>query len=85
MGVMLNPDTREVHVDRTMRTNVPGLFAAGDLTDGSGALKQTVTAAAQGAVAALSAYQWVSEHGQRCRLHERGFALEDQPAGAAVA
>ncbi len=82
MGVMLNPDTREVHVDREMRTNVPGLFAAGDLTDGSGTLKQTITAAAQGAVAALSAYQFVSEHGHRCRRHERGFSLEGEPVGA---
>lgn len=62
LGVELNPETDEVHVDRVMKTNVPGLFAAGDLTDGSGYLKQTVTAAAQGAIAALSAYQYVLEH-----------------------
>jgi len=55
LGVDLNPETREIHVDRMMRTNVEGIFAAGDITDGSGPLKQTVTAAAQGAVAALSA------------------------------
>ena len=75
LGVELNPATREVHVDRMMRTDVEGIFAAGDLTDGSGPLKQTVTAAAQGAVAALSAYQYVSEEGRRCAQHERGFAL----------
>lgn len=62
IGVGLNADTGEVHVDRTMHTNVAGIFAAGDLTDGSGALKQTITAAAQGAIAALSAYQYVTVH-----------------------
>ena len=58
LGVELNPETNEVHVDRGQRTSVPGIYAAGDLTDGT-TLKQTVTAASQGAVAALSAYNYV--------------------------
>ena len=61
MGVEINPDTDEIHVNRDMKTNITGLYAAGDLTDGSGNLKQTVTAAAQGAIAALSAYEHASE------------------------
>lgn len=61
IGVELNPDTNEIHVDRTMRTSVTGIYAAGDLTDGSGNLKQTITAAAQGAIAALAAYEHASE------------------------
>jgi thioredoxin reductase (NADPH) len=60
LGVDLNGITNEVHVDRMMHTNVEGVFAAGDLTDGSGPLKQTITAAAQGAIAAFSAYHHVS-------------------------
>ncbi len=80
LGVELNPETNEVHVDRMMRTSAEGVFAAGDLTDGSGALKQTITAAAQGAVAALSAYQYISEHGRRCQPHEAGFDLEPATA-----
>jgi len=40
-----------VVVDRMQKTNVPGVFAAGDLTGG---IRQIVTACAQGAVAALS-------------------------------
>ena len=83
LGVELNAETDEVHVDREMRTNVPGLFAAGDLTDGSGALKQTVTAAAQGAIAALSAYQHVTEHGRFCEWHQSGFVLDGEAALAA--
>ena len=61
LGVELNPETNEIHVDRSMKTNVPGFYAAGDITDGSGALKQTVTAAAQGAIAALAAYEHASK------------------------
>ena len=83
LGVELNAETNEVHVDREMRTNVPGLFAAGDLTDGSGALKQTVTAAAQGAIAALAAYQHVTEHGRYCQWHQSGFVLEGEAELAA--
>ena len=83
LGVELNAETNEVHVDREMRTNVPGLFAAGDLTDGSGALKQTVTAAAQGAIAALGAYQHVTEHGRYCQWHQSGFVFEGEAELAA--
>ena len=43
-----------------METNVEGVLAAGDLTDASGDLKQTITAAAQGAIAAKAAYAYVS-------------------------
>ncbi len=61
LGLELNPDTNEVHVDRMQKTNVPGIYAAGDLTDGTD-LKQTITAASQGAISALSAYTYVMEH-----------------------
>lgn len=56
LELTLNDKTGEVHVDRHQRTSNIGIYAAGDLTDGS-ELKQTITAASQGAVAALSAYQ----------------------------
>ena len=49
-----------------MRAGVDGVYSAGDLTDGSGPLKQTITAAAQGAVAALSAYQYGSARQAPC-------------------
>ena len=68
LGVALN-ERDEVVVDRRMRTNVPGVFAAGDVTDASGELKQTITAAAQGALAAATAYEYVSEHNEACKWH----------------
>ena len=80
LGVELNPETNEIHVDRNMNTNVPGFFGAGDITDGSGSLKQTITAASQGAVAALAAYQFVSEHGRHCSKHAVGYDLGEDAA-----
>ena len=73
LGLDLN-EVNEVIVDKAMRTNVPGVFAAGDLTDASGDLKQTVTAAAQGAVAATSAYAWVSEHASAQDTNTAGYS-----------
>lgn len=48
----------EIIVDcKTMKTSVEGIFAAGDVTDGI--YKQSVMAAADGAKAALSAYNYL--------------------------
>lgn len=74
LGVALN-DLEEVIVDKRGATNVDGVFAAGDLTDASGDLKQTITASAQGAVAATSAYEFVSTHPNRCGIHAMGYSL----------
>lgn len=74
LGLKLN-DANEVMVDKFGRTNVDGVFAAGDLTDGAGDLKQTITAAALGAMAATAAYEYVSQHGDRCGPHATGFSL----------
>jgi thioredoxin reductase (NADPH) len=46
-----------VKVDATMMTSVPGLWAAGDVTDTP--LKQVVTAAGQGATAAFEALRYI--------------------------
>ena len=75
LGVELN-EGNEIKVDREMRTNVHGVFAAGDVTDAAGDLKQTITAAAQGAVAATSAYAHVSAHANACASHAVGYSLD---------
>ena len=74
LGVELN-EVNEVKVDQGCHTNVEGVIAAGDLTDASGDLKQTITAAAQGALAATSAYEHVASHGERCDMHAMGYSL----------
>jgi len=50
-----------VKVDDGMRTSVRGVFAAGDITTGSGSFRQIVTAAAEGAIAAHSAHRYLME------------------------
>ncbi len=50
--------------DNMMRTNIPGVFAAGDSTNHFGRFKQDITAAALGAVAATSAYEYNKLYGQ---------------------
>lgn len=51
-------------VDNMMRTNIPGVFGAGDSTNHFGRFKQDITAAALGAVAATSAYEYNKTYGQ---------------------
>jgi len=58
-----------VNVDNMMRTNVDGVFAAGDSVNHFGSFKQYVTAAAMGAVAATAAYEDNKIHGDLCSLH----------------
>ncbi|RAX57782.1 thioredoxin-disulfide reductase [Helicobacter monodelphidis] len=53
-------DAGEVKVDLNMNTNVPGLFAAGDIR--IQAAKQVVCAAGDGARAALSALAYLEHH-----------------------
>ncbi|MCD6495693.1 MAG: FAD-dependent oxidoreductase [Candidatus Aenigmarchaeota archaeon] len=48
-------------VDRMQRTSVPGIFAAGDITNNP--LKQAITAAAEGAIAATTAYEKIKGDG----------------------
>lgn len=56
-GVVALNKRREIMVDCRCRTNIPGIFAAGDVTDGVD--KQIVIAAGDGAKAALIAYEYL--------------------------
>ena len=49
-----------VVTDEYMHTNIPGIFAAGDIR--SKVLRQVVTATSDGAIAAWSAEKWIAEH-----------------------
>jgi thioredoxin reductase (NADPH) len=50
-----------VKVDDGMKTNIPRIYAAGDLTTGSAGFKQLVVGAAEGAIAATSAYHYAKK------------------------
>lgn len=48
-----------ISTDTDMRTNIPGVFAAGDVRDKS--LRQVVTAASDGAIAAVQAEKYIDD------------------------
>ncbi|RLE47711.1 hypothetical protein DRJ25_01750 [Candidatus Woesearchaeota archaeon] len=59
LGVEL--DGKYIKTDELQRTNVHGFFAAGDVTNNH--LKQIITAAAEGAIAANSAFEEIKKEG----------------------
>jgi thioredoxin reductase (NADPH) len=62
LGVKLD-EFGYVAVDNMMETNVPGIYAAGDVTNFFGHFKQDITAAAMGSVAATSAFRHLQHAG----------------------
>lgn len=53
IGLNLEPDG-SIRVDRSMRTNIPRVYAAGDVTGG---VRQIVTAIGEGSTAAITAFE----------------------------
>jgi len=56
LGVETN-EKNFIKVSGDQSTNIPGVYAAGDVTTGSNGMRQIITAAAEGAVAAGSVYK----------------------------
>ncbi|TFF91127.1 thioredoxin reductase [Candidatus Thorarchaeota archaeon] len=59
LGVKTN-EKGEIVIDRSSRTNVEGVFAAGDVADTE--FKQAITGVGEGVHAAYQAYRYVNEH-----------------------
>jgi len=59
LGVKVN-DKKEIIINhKTSETNIPGIFAAGDVTDKQ--FKQLITGVADGCTAAYSAYEYITK------------------------
>lgn len=58
-GTVKTDEQGYIVVDKDMQTNIPGVFACGDLL--TNAVKQAVVAAAQGCIAALSADKYINK------------------------
>lgn len=48
-----------IKIQKDCATNVPGIFAAGDITNGSDGFRQVITAASEGAIAARAVFNWL--------------------------
>jgi thioredoxin reductase (NADPH) len=59
IGVHTN-DKGEIIINNASETNIPGFFAAGDVTQQT--YKQAITGVAEGVIAAFSAYTFVNGH-----------------------
>ena len=51
-----------IKINEKRETNVKGIFAAGDATNGSGGFRQMITAASEGAIAARGVFEYLKEH-----------------------
>ncbi len=73
-------DKHEVEVDKDARTSHQGVFAAGDVTDST--YKQAVISAAQGSIAALSAYNHIQRLRGKAASRADWRALKPVPRAA---
>ncbi len=60
-GVEVN-EREHIVVNKDQETNIPGVFAAGDVTGG---IMQISTAVGEGCIAALSAYKYIKNHSRQ--------------------
>ena len=58
VGIKTN-EKNEIIINRKSETNVPGMFAAGDVADAP--FKQAITGVAEGVIAAYSAFDYIKE------------------------
>lgn len=66
VGSLEKTATDYLITDEEMKTNIPGVFAAGDVRQKS--LRQVVTATADGAIAAMSAIRYIEEESCAVKL-----------------
>jgi alkyl hydroperoxide reductase subunit F len=59
-GELAKNEAGEIKVNCRNETNIPGIFAAGDVTDVPE--KQIIIAAGEGSKACLSAFRYLSQH-----------------------
>lgn len=59
---IIKDETGCIVVDAAQRTNIPGLYAAGDITTNSNKFRQTIMSAAEGCLAAHSVHEEILKH-----------------------
>jgi len=70
LGVKINKKN-EIMIDRDSKTNVKGIFAAGDVVDSG--FKQAITGVGEGVVAVYSAYTYINENEFICVFDDQEY------------
>jgi thioredoxin reductase (NADPH) len=74
----LDTEKADIKVDQVMATNVPGIYAAGDITSYPGKLKLIATGAAEACIAVNNAVHWINPKAKVNPGHSSNMALFGQ-------
>ena len=74
----LDTDKADIKVDRVMATNVPGIYAAGDITSYPGKLKLIATGAAEACIAVNNAVHFINPKAKVNPGHSSNMAIFGQ-------
>ena len=74
----LDTDKADIKVDQVMATNVPGIYAAGDITSYPGKLKLIATGAGEACIAVNNAVHWINPKAKVNPGHSSNMALFGQ-------
>ena len=74
----LDTEKADIKVDQVMATNVPGIYAAGDITSYPGKLKLIATGAAEACIAVNNAVHWINPKAKVNPGHSSNMAIFGQ-------
>jgi ferredoxin/flavodoxin---NADP+ reductase len=74
----LDTEKADIKVDQVMATNVPGIYAAGDITSYPGKLKLIATGAGEACIAVNNAVHWINPKAKVNPGHSSNMALFGQ-------
>jgi ferredoxin/flavodoxin---NADP+ reductase len=74
----LDTEKADIKVDQVMSTNVPGIYAAGDITSYPGKLKLIATGAGEACIAVNNAVHWINPKAKVNPGHSSNMALFGQ-------
>ena len=74
----LDTEKADIKVDQVMATNVPGIYAAGDITSYPGKLKLIATGAAEACIAVNNAVHWINPKAKVNPGHSSNLAIFGQ-------
>ena len=74
----LDTEKADIKVDQVMATNVPGIYAAGDITNYPGKLKLIATGAGEACIAVNNAVHWINPKAKVNPGHSSNLAIFGQ-------